>query len=652
MPVKLIALAVAAFLLAFAYTHTQVRAGPEGLKLEELYQGEMQLIESMLGLTQYFPNGDERLGPLENEYFYPNNADLAARLARELPRLKTQGDRLDYLEKEYERAMSREDEIRALEKSGFVKAEFHAIDAVKRSQNHLLALIEYHKRHLFAKTIPGAYEWRDGVIDGRQIINPEGRGGGLPRTNKKEFDSNLKAARTLWNQMKEYARRSAKAARERKEANEARAAVKREQPEARKAGSKDKGKSPQATSKGEFPPIDPEDLAELEAARRKMEQEQAAARQAAGEAEDKVVSIPRNISRPGEQEDKAEKSEFDLQVKKTVVGSCRKGLTCRFKITITNNGPANYSGPVSIADNVSLSPGWLKQTSGFAACTRSGTAVNCLTKPFNLSARQSVSFDLDMQLPITDDTKNVRNCAKIVWPDSYSGPQSSPDVVHAVQTALKRRGLFPSLADGKLGASTLKAIKEARKQSGLKPKAGIDRDLLKALFGNSAAFAGDREPANDRACLVIDLGGGDRQDTVKAPSDKPDAATTTVDLNGRWMSDHQGAGRAWYYLIRQDGTRISGIVQDAGPKLKRMANNIVSCMTGKQAFTGTIAGDEVRIKFDNSPILSCYPASTAKYIVEGRRSVTLRIAEDGKRLPHKSGLNRRFNLVRSVQGAN
>jgi uncharacterized repeat protein (TIGR01451 family) len=105
----------------------------------------------------------------------------------------------------------------------------------------------------------------------------------------------------------------------------------------------------------------------------------------------------------------------DLAVAKTGPAQCTVGGTCTYQVTITNNGPGVYTGPLNVSDLptgvpgvtfVSASPGW--------TCTVVGGvgAVSCQHAPVTLNAGQSVTLSITLQLPptINPNTDVLSNC--------------------------------------------------------------------------------------------------------------------------------------------------------------------------------------------------------------------------------------------------
>lgn len=105
----------------------------------------------------------------------------------------------------------------------------------------------------------------------------------------------------------------------------------------------------------------------------------------------------------------------DLAIAKTGPAQCTVGGTCTYQVTITNNGPGVYSGPLNVTDLptgvagvtfVSASPGWACSVAGGAG------AVSCHHAPVSLNVGQSVQLSITLQLPpaINPNAAELSNC--------------------------------------------------------------------------------------------------------------------------------------------------------------------------------------------------------------------------------------------------
>ncbi len=104
----------------------------------------------------------------------------------------------------------------------------------------------------------------------------------------------------------------------------------------------------------------------------------------------------------------------DLAIDKTGPAQCDEGGTCTYTVTITNNGPGSFSGPLHVqdlpagVDGVSLvgsSAGW--------TCTASGNLISCDHGPVDLGPGESLTLDITLQLPddIRPEEDLLTNCS-------------------------------------------------------------------------------------------------------------------------------------------------------------------------------------------------------------------------------------------------
>ncbi|MCH8172538.1 MAG: DUF11 domain-containing protein [Proteobacteria bacterium] len=110
---------------------------------------------------------------------------------------------------------------------------------------------------------------------------------------------------------------------------------------------------------------------------------------------------------------------FDLEVLKELIGECKEGSVCSFKITITNNGPATFSGAIAIDDTWDLSLVSFLMGSNPWNCSGSTMAAECfgptVTLDPNDPLNNSVSFFIGLTVPADLDEEGFVNCAAINW---------------------------------------------------------------------------------------------------------------------------------------------------------------------------------------------------------------------------------------------
>ena len=278
----------------------------------------------------------------------------------------------------------------------------------------------------------------------------------------------------------------------------------------------------------------------------------------------------------------------DLEKQKTGPAQCIAGGVCTFTITVSNNGPGTWSGPLIERDT--LPPGSV--LAAYApqpdwACAQAGDIVNCEHVSTTLVPGDFVTLTVDVILPI-DTVGVVENCIEDVW--APWGPDDSPDTILAVEQRLAALGYDPGVVDGVFDAATDAAIRDYQTAMGL-PVDGVITDTLRAtMFPEDAGLTGDANPLNDRACHEVEVlppppppppappppvppvpptttgtpeppRTGNCDDTISQGSDNPE--TIDIDLGGR-----QGPGRfEWENYSIKDQMRVyvdGALVHDTG----------------------------------------------------------------------------------------
>ena len=197
----------------------------------------------------------------------------------------------------------------------------------------------------------------------------------------------------------------------------------------------------------------------------------------------------------------------ELQITKATPPVCDWGVECDFLLTITNNGPGVYDGPLLVADFidegtlVGAGPGWTCLQEGFSG------PVICRHDTVVLAAGESVFLPIvfHMPLPIPGPpawNTELQNCGFIVWPTAL------PDLGHtqSVQAALRLQGYYAGPINGTVDPATQAAIDAWRADHGL-PPGGIDAALDASLFPGSAGMLVGADPDNDTACAIYILPG-------------------------------------------------------------------------------------------------------------------------------------------------
>jgi peptidoglycan hydrolase-like protein with peptidoglycan-binding domain len=195
----------------------------------------------------------------------------------------------------------------------------------------------------------------------------------------------------------------------------------------------------------------------------------------------------------------------DLEKVKDGPAQCIEGGICTFTITITNRGPGVWSGPLREIDT--LPPGsllWDYRPQPAWLCTQvAGTdTVNCAHDWVTLNPGDSVSLEVDVLLPF-GVTGPVDNCIQDVWLPGRD--PNDPAVILVIEQTLNALGYAVGPIDGVLDIVTINSIMLLQANNGL-PATGVpDQALIDLLFGGSAGFAGDANPANDMDCHTVDV---------------------------------------------------------------------------------------------------------------------------------------------------
>lgn len=197
----------------------------------------------------------------------------------------------------------------------------------------------------------------------------------------------------------------------------------------------------------------------------------------------------------------------ELQITKATPPVCDWGAECEFLLTITNNGPGVYDGPLLVADFIE--EGTLVDAGPDWTCLQEGIPgpVICRHDTVVLAAGDSLFLPIvfHMPLPIHGPpawNTELQNCGFIVWPTALA------DLGHiqSVQAALRLQGYYAGPINGTVDPATQAAIDAWRADHGL-PPGSIDAALDASLFPGSAGMAGDADPDNDMACAIYILPG-------------------------------------------------------------------------------------------------------------------------------------------------
>ena len=99
-----------------------------------------------------------------------------------------------------------------------------------------------------------------------------------------------------------------------------------------------------------------------------------------------------------------------------VPNACVPTATCWFRVTVTNNGPGAFSGPLNVTDT--MPAGWTFVSAAAPwACHAAGAAVACTRAAMTLVQGQSTTLDIQLQpsAPPGGQPVFVENCAELNW---------------------------------------------------------------------------------------------------------------------------------------------------------------------------------------------------------------------------------------------
>jgi hypothetical protein len=99
-----------------------------------------------------------------------------------------------------------------------------------------------------------------------------------------------------------------------------------------------------------------------------------------------------------------------------VPNACVPTAPCWFRITVTNNGPGPFNGPLNVTDT--MPAGWTFVSAAAPwACQGAGAAVACTRPAMTLAQGQSTTLDIRLQAPAPAGGQPVfvDNCAQIDW---------------------------------------------------------------------------------------------------------------------------------------------------------------------------------------------------------------------------------------------
>ncbi len=195
---------------------------------------------------------------------------------------------------------------------------------------------------------------------------------------------------------------------------------------------------------------------------------------------------------------------YDLDIDKSGPAECLPGSECSFTIKLTNNGPADFSGPVYLWDVIEpeaapfvdvIGTGW--------NCFELDAGIQCYNPSVTLGVGESTEFALKLSIPAGYRSDILTNCVSIQW---LYGQDGGVDV-QAIQVALTLLGYDPGPVDGIMGPQTQSALAQLQSDSGLDPTGELDDETLGLLYPGLVGIIGDLDSTNDQDCH--DVGTGD-----------------------------------------------------------------------------------------------------------------------------------------------
>ncbi|MEP1776639.1 MAG: peptidoglycan-binding domain-containing protein, partial [Nitratireductor sp.] len=195
---------------------------------------------------------------------------------------------------------------------------------------------------------------------------------------------------------------------------------------------------------------------------------------------------------------------YDLDIDKSGPAECLPGSECSFTIKLTNNGPAEFSGPVYLWDVIDPETAPFVETIGTGwNCFELDAGIQCYNPSVTLGVGESTEFALKISIPADYGSDILTNCVSIQW---LYGEDGSVDA-RAIQVALALLGYDPGPIDGILGPQTQSALAQLQSDNGLDPTGELDDDTLGLLYPGMVGIIGDLDSTNDQDCH--DVGTGD-----------------------------------------------------------------------------------------------------------------------------------------------
>ena len=267
---------------------------------------------------------------------------------------------------------------------------------------------------------------------------------------------------------------------------------------------------------------------------------------------------------------------LDLAVAKSAPDTCEQGSSCAFDITITNNGPGDFIGPIFFADELSEGPmgALIGASSGLSCYVISDANGFCRQAPLVLEVGEAITVTAVWPVPGDYPPGAVENCATVGFP---RGPGDAPNLL-MVQAALLQQG-YEVVLSNNMDPQTQGAIVAYRDANGLPAGDFVDDDLLDALFGDAGALSADRIPGNDRGCDTLNV--------VESTASRADLAVMSQTECVRGESCRV---EAWIENVGEDSFEgVAGMRGELNPalaitSLKSQRNGFICATTGAASY--------------------------------------------------------------------
>jgi hypothetical protein len=199
----------------------------------------------------------------------------------------------------------------------------------------------------------------------------------------------------------------------------------------------------------------------------------------------------------------------DLAVSKLGPDVCDWDRECDFLITVTNNGPGVWEGPILLYDAliVPIAGALPRHSSSWTCFPADMGFIHCEHPDVTLAPGETVMLALGFAFPagpdpLPEDDIPLENCALLNWPISAWLSPGPHGRIYIIELGLMRAGYFAGPPDGDEDPALLAAIAAYRAAEGL-PDGGIDDALFDALYPGMPGGAGDADSTNDLVVLAL-----------------------------------------------------------------------------------------------------------------------------------------------------